>query len=97
MHTPSDILKQQRALILRIIAAHHGLNPRVFGSVAHHTDTPRSDIDILVDVAPGTSLLSLGAMQFELQESVGIPVDLLTAGDLPERFRDTVLREARPL
>lgn len=97
MTRPSDILKSRRAEILRIVAAHRGINPRVFGSVALAADTRDSDLDILVDVAPGTGLLALGAMQFELEQALGVSVDVLTPGDLPGRFRNSVLDEAIPL
>ncbi|MGH8117938.1 MAG: nucleotidyltransferase family protein [Rhodanobacteraceae bacterium] len=50
-----------------------------------------------MDVPPGTGLFSLGAIQFELQQTLGIPVDVLTLNDLPVRLRDSVAREARPL
>jgi predicted nucleotidyltransferase len=66
-------------------------NPRVFGFVLHGTDTDRSDLDVLVDPLPGTTLFDLGGLQVELQE---LPVDLLTPGDLPPRSRERVLREA---
>lgn len=93
----SDILERNRATARAVIAAHHGMNPRVFGSVLHGTDTASSDIDILIEVPPGTGLLALGAMQCELEEVFGIPVDVVTQGDLPPRFRDTIVRSARPL
>jgi hypothetical protein len=54
-------------------------------------------LDLLVDPLPGATLLDLGAIQIELQESLGISVDVLTPGDLPKRFRDKVLREAVPV
>jgi len=72
-------------------------NPRVFGSVLHDRDTERSDLDILVDPLPGTTLFDLGGLQIALQELLGVPVDLLTPGDLPQRLRERVLSEAVPL
>lgn len=72
-------------------------NPRVFGSVLHDRDTERSDLDILVDPLPGTTLFDLGGLQVALQELLGVPVDLLTPGDLPQRLRERVLSEAVPL
>jgi hypothetical protein len=59
--------------------------------------TADSDLDLLVDPLPGTTLLDLGAIQIELEEALGIPVDVLTPGDLPRKFRDEVLREAVPV
>ena len=69
-------------------------NPRVFGSVLHGEDNNGSDLDLLVDPLPGVTLLDLGAVQFELEQMLGVSVDVLTPGDLPARFRDQILKEA---
>jgi predicted nucleotidyltransferase len=63
----------------------------------HGRDTERSDLDILVDPVPGTTLFDLGGLQVVLQELLGVPVDLLTPGDLRPRSREQVLREAVPV
>ena len=83
--------------IRRIAQEHHAANPRVFGSVLHGTAAGGSDIDILVDALPGATLFDLGGLQIALEELLGAPVDLLTPQDLPPRFRDKVLAEARPI
>ncbi|MEY4592040.1 MAG: hypothetical protein RIR18_935 [Pseudomonadota bacterium] len=72
-------------------------NPRVFGSVMRGTDTENSDLDLLVDPLPGVTLFDLGAIQIELEESLGVSVDVLTPKDLPESFRAQVLAEAAQL
>ena len=72
-------------------------NPRVFGSVLHGTDQDGSDLDLLVDVLPGATLFHLGGLQMELEEMLGVAVDLLPPGDLPPRFRERVLAEAAPV
>jgi len=72
-------------------------NARVFGSVLSGADSDGSDLDILVDPLPGTTLFELGGLQVDLEEILGVPVDLLTPGDLPPGFRDQVLREAQPI
>ena len=72
-------------------------NPRVFGSVAQGTDHDGSDLDLLVDTLPGATLFDLGGLQVELEELLGVSVDLLTPGDLPPKFRDKILSEARPV
>jgi len=51
----------------------------------------------LVDALPGATLFDLGGLQDELEQLLGVPVDLVTPRDLPARFRDTVLSEARPV
>jgi hypothetical protein len=96
-HQPSEILQRHRENIRRIVALHGTTNPRVFGSAMRGTDTAASDLDLLVDPLPGTTLLDLGAIQMELEEMLGMAVDVLTPGDLPERFRAEVLREAQPV
>jgi predicted nucleotidyltransferase len=69
----------------------------VFGSVLHGLDHDGSDIDILVDALPGATLFDLGGLQVELEELLGVPVDLLTPQDLPIKFRQQVLQEAIPV
>jgi predicted nucleotidyltransferase len=56
-----------------------------------------SDLDILVDPLPGASLFDLGGLQVDLEELLGVPVDLVTPGDLPEKFRSQVLTEAQKI
>lgn len=96
-HRPSEVLRQNRDMIRRIAASHKTKNLRVFGSVVHGEDTETSDLDLLVDPLPGATLLDLGAIQIELQEALGIAVDVLTPGDIPVKFRDRVLCEAQPV
>ena len=94
---PSQALSVHRAAI-REIAARHGVsNIRVFGSVLHGKDTENSDLDLLVDPAPNTSLMDIAAIQVETEELLGIEVDVLTPKSLPAKFRDRVLREAKPV
>jgi hypothetical protein len=70
---------------------------RVFGSVARGDADDRSDIDLLVDLEVGRSLLDLGGLWTELNERLGIRVDVVTEHGLRERIRERVLAEARPL
>jgi uncharacterized protein len=72
-------------------------NPRVFGSVVHGTDRGGSDLDLLVDALPGATLFDLGGLQAELEELLGVRVNLVTPGDLPPKFRQRVLAEALPV
>ena len=94
---PSELLDSHRSEICRMVEQNHARNPRVFGSVLRGGDTDNSDLDLLVDPLPDTILLNLGALQVELEQLLGIPVDILTPGDLPEKFRAYVLREAIPV
>jgi predicted nucleotidyltransferase len=94
---PSKILQQYREVIRRIIAQGPLSNPRVFGSVVRGDDREGSDLDLLVDASPGTTLFDLGGLQADLEEALGVRVDLLTPDDLPPRIRERVLREAKPV
>ena len=94
---PSEMLQRHRENIRRIVSLHRTTNPRVFGSVLRGADTPRSDLDLLVDPLPGATLLDLGAIQIELEQILGVAVDVLTPGDLPETFRAQVLKDAMPV
>jgi predicted nucleotidyltransferase len=72
-------------------------NARVFGSVLRGQDTDDSDLDILIDPTPETTLFDIGAIRHELAELLGIPVDVLTPNALPESFRASVLAQALPV
>lgn len=94
---PSEALQLHRAAIVDAATRFRTTNPRVFGSVLTAQDTERSDLDLLVDPLPGTTLFDLGGLQVELEELLGMHVDLLTPGDLPAKFRHQVLSQAQPL
>lgn len=92
---PSIALEHNREQIKRIIARYHAGNARVFGSVLTGHDTDTSDLDLLVDITPDTTLMDIGAIRHELKMLLGIEVDVLTPNSLPERFKDQVIKEAR--
>jgi predicted nucleotidyltransferase len=94
---PSESLKFRRNDVQRIVEQNHACNPRVFGSVIHGDDTENSDLDLLVDPTPQTTLFDLARIKGRLQEILGVPVDVLTPKALPVRFRDRVLAEATPV
>jgi uncharacterized protein len=94
---PSAALDMNRDAIRDAIRRHGVANPRVFGSVLRGSDRDGSDLDLLVDAMPDTTLLDLGGLQVELEALLGVPVDIRTPGDLPARFREDVLAEARAL
>lgn len=94
---PSEALILNRAAIRRVVESYHARNARVFGSVLHGQDTDGSDLDILVDPTPETTLLDIGAIRHELGKLLGVPVDVLTPNALPESFRARVLAEAQPV
>jgi hypothetical protein len=92
---PSEALAAHREEIREIVLAHRAANARVFGSVVHGSDTDESDLDILVDPTADTTLFDLGAIRYKLRHLLGIEVDVLTPGALPEKFRQIVISEAR--
>ena len=94
---PSVALDLQRHAVRDAVARFRTANPRVFGSVLHGTDRDGSDLDLLVDVLPGATLFDLGGLQDALEDLLGVRVDVLTSADLPVRFRDEVLAQARAL
>ena len=94
---PSEALHANRAAIRRVVESHRARNARVFGSVLHGRDTDTSDLDILIGPTPETTLFDIGAIRHELVKLLGVSVDVLTPNALPDKFRATVIAEARPV
>ncbi len=90
-------LRAQRTEILRLAAEHGARDIRVFGSVARGEADASSDIDFLVSMGTGRSLLDLGGLLEDLRKLLKQPVDIVTERGLKARIRDRVLREAVPL
>jgi uncharacterized protein len=94
---PSIALQKYRHVMREMLVNYKVTNLRVFGSVLEKRDLDGSDLDLLVDPLPGATLFDLGGLQAELEETLGVPVDLLTPGDLPISFRQHVLAQAQPI
>lgn len=94
---PSQALTDHRDAICSAARRYHVSNLRVFGSVLRGADTEGSDLDLLVDPLPGATLFDLGGLQDELEQLMGLRVDVVTPKDLPPRFREKVLAQARPV
>lgn len=92
-----ELLEAHREEIKRIVASHHGRTVAVFGSVARGDETPGSDIDLLVDLEPGTRPFEILALGADLEDALGVKVDVGTRASLRERLRAEVLAEAIPL
>ena len=72
------LLNSKRKDIMDTAARYGAYNIRIFGPVARGEDDENSDIDFVVDMEPGRSLLDLGGLLVELQELLGCPVDIVT-------------------
>lgn len=95
--TLKERLQEKREEILGLATKYGAYNVRIFGSVARGEADSASDIDFLVELEPGRSLLDLGGLLMELQELLGCPVDVVTDKGLRSRIREQVLCEAIPL
>lgn len=92
-----DLLMERREDILRIAARYGAKNIRIFGSVVHGEADEKSDLDILVGMERGRSLLDFGGLWWELNELLPVKVDVVTEKGLKRRIKDRVLKEAIPL
>lgn len=90
-------LRQHRAALIAAADKRGARNLRVFGSVARGEDRPDSDIDLLVDLAPGTGLFGLATLERELEEILHVDVDLAPSDSLKPRVRVDAERESIPL
>ena len=92
-----EIIGDKRNEILKIASRHGATDVRVFGSVARGDARPDSDVDFLVKLEPGVTLLGHAALVRELENYLGRKVDVISEMGLRQRVRHNVLREARPL
>ena len=90
-------LMRNRSRIATAASKYGVKNVRVFGNVARGADTLGSDIDLLVDLAPGTSLFTLARLEREFSELLDAEVDVVPAGSLRENLAGGILSEAVPL
>ena len=92
-----ELVHAKREEILRVAAEHGAHNVRVFGSLARGEAREDSDVDLLVDMEPGRSLLDHSELLQDLQQLLGRKVDILTERSIYWLLRRRILREARPL
>jgi predicted nucleotidyltransferase len=93
----TDLVRERRSDILRVAQQHGASNVRLFGSVARGEADESSDIDLLVDLEPGRSLLDHAALVLELEQLLGWKVDVATERGLRSVLRERVLQDATPL
>jgi hypothetical protein len=92
-----EMLRQKRDAILQIAQRHGAHDVRLFGSIARGDNTRDSDVDILVRFEQGRSLFDHGGLIADLEDLLGVQVDVVSEGGMRERFRARVLGEAVPL
>jgi len=87
-------IKKRREEILALASKYGAYNVRIFGSVARGESDANSDVDFLVNMETGRSLLDLGGLLYDLQELLGCNVDVITPAGLRARIRERVIKEA---
>jgi hypothetical protein len=89
-----DAIRQRRSEILDRAAKHGARNVCVFGSAARGTTGPKSDVDLLVEMEPGRSMLDFVGLWQELEDLLGFNVDLISEGGISPHLREQILSEA---
>ncbi|MEW6352567.1 MAG: nucleotidyltransferase family protein [Thermodesulfobacteriota bacterium] len=92
-----ELVREKREEILRLAAKYGARNVRVFGSVARGEATPESDVDLLVNFEPGTTLIDHSALMRELTNLLGLDVQVVSERGLRPRVKERVMRDAVPL
>ena len=90
----ADIIKKNRKAILEIAKRYGAIKVRLFGSLARGTFTEASDVDLLVNMQPGSSLLDIIAIKQDLEDLLGRKVDVVTENSLSPYIKDDILKEA---
>jgi predicted nucleotidyltransferase len=92
-----ESIREKRNAIQKITSQYGAHHIRIFGSIANHAGHADSDVDFLIDLDKGRSLLDLGGLQIDLQNLLGCKVDLVTEKGLHWYLKDKILQEAKPL
>jgi len=91
------LVRAKREQILSVARKHGAVSVRLFGSGARGDEGDSSDLDFVVELETGRSLLDLGGLQADLERLLGCPVDVVTVKGLRDRIRARVLAEAVPV
>lgn len=94
--TKTDVLSKRKD-ILSLARLHGAASIKIFGSVARGEELPNSDVDFLVQMENGRSLLDMGGLLMDLQDLLGCKVDVASENGLRPRIKDHVLQEAMPI
>ena len=89
-----QLIQENREEIMQLARKHGARRVRVFGSVVRGEAGPESDVDFLVEMEPGRSLLDMGGLLMDLRQALGRNVDVVTERGLKPRIRERVLKEA---
>ncbi|MBS0634664.1 MAG: nucleotidyltransferase family protein [Verrucomicrobia bacterium] len=89
-----DVIKKNRKAMLAIANRYGALEVKLFGSVARGTSTESSDVDLLVTMKPGSSLLDIIAIKQDLEDLLGRKVDVVTENSISPYIKDEILKEA---
>lgn len=92
-----ELLKEKREAVIALAARHGARNLRVFGSASRGDAGPESDIDLLVKMEEGRSLLDFSALVLDLQDLLGVKMDVVSEDGLHWLLRRRILKEAKPL
>jgi len=94
---PAGFLRRHNRRLLDAAARHGVSELRVFGSASRGDAGPESDVDLLVELTPGRTLLDLAAFRDEAAAILGLPVDVVTEDILKRHVRESVIGEAVPI
>jgi|SRR5665213_599709 len=94
---PSVSIAAHRDRVREILERHRMANPRIFGSAARGNDTDGSDLDILIEAPPGTTLYDLARVELELEALLGCNVEVLTKGFLAPDVAESVEVDLAPI
>jgi predicted nucleotidyltransferase len=97
LRTMHPLIESHRHQLVELARRHGIVDVRVFGSMARGTADDNSDVDLLVNLAPGVSGLALGSLLLDAQDLLGRRVDVVTETGLHPAMREQVLRDALPL
>ena len=87
-------IRERRENILKIAKDHGATNIKIFGSYARGDEQPGSDLDLLIELEPGRSLLDIIAIKQDIEDMINRRVDVVTARALSPYIREEIIKEA---